>query len=140
MQTPPDCKVSYNYSTLSCGFSLFAGERPTLLKLLNFPGKSGNINIPERIGTKYIHFGSLLLNDKTGAELSVIIAQCKDINAEQITLEVLKLWVGGKGRPLSWDTLIDVLIAIGLNPLACEIQDLLEVPDHKHKCELLPVH
>ena len=140
MQIPADCKVNYNYSTLSCGFSLFAGERPTLLKLLNFPGKSGNINIPERIGTKYIHFGSLLLNDKTGNELSVIIAQCKDINAEQITLEVLKLWVGGKGRPLSWDTLIDVLIAIGLNPLACEIQDLLEVPDHKYKCELLPVH
>lgn len=140
MQIPPDCKFNYNYSTLSCGFSLFAGEWPTLLKLLNFPGKRGNINIPERIGTKYIHFGSLLLNDKTGAELCVIIAQCKDIKAEQITLEVLKLWVGGKGRPLSWDTLIDVLIAIGLNPLACEIQDLLEVPDHKYKCELFPVH
>jgi len=32
---------------------LTADERPDLLKLLNFPGKSGNISIPQQVGAKY---------------------------------------------------------------------------------------
>jgi len=95
------------------------------LKLLNFPGKSGDISIPEQISTKYFKFGVLLLNDETGAEVNAIIARYRD-DAEQINLEILRLWIGGKGKPLSWDTLIDVLKAIGLNTLATDIQNSLQ--------------
>jgi len=95
------------------------------LKLLNLPSKSGSINIPEQIGTNYLRFGILLLNDKSGAEVKAIVTQ-KWEDAEQINVEILRLWIGGKGKPLSWNTLIDVLKAIGLNTLASDIQDSLQ--------------
>ena len=66
-------------------------------------------------------FGVLLLNDETGAEVSAIVTKYRD-DAEQINLEILRLWIGGKGKPLSWDMLIDVLKAMGLNTLASDIQ------------------
>ena len=103
----------------------FADERPNLLKLLNFPGKSGNISIPKQISTKYFLFGILLLNDETGAEVSAIVTKYRD-DAVQINLEILRLWIGGTGKPLSWYTLIDVLQAAGLNTLASDIQDGLQ--------------
>ena len=105
--------------------SLVADERPNLLKLLNFPGKSGNISIPKQISTKYFLFGVLLLNDETGAEVSAIVTKYRD-DAVQINLEILRLWIGGKGKPLSWYTLIDVLKAVELNTLASDIQDNLQ--------------
>ena len=95
------------------------------MKLLNFPGKSGNISIPKQISTKYFLFGVLLLNDETGAEVSAIVKKYRD-DAEQINLEILRLWIGGKGKPLSWDTLIDVLKAVRLNNLAGDIRDGLQ--------------
>ena len=94
-------------------------------KLLKFPAKSGShVNIPQQIGTNY-SFGVLLLNDETGAEVNAITTQYRN-NAQQINLEILSLWIGGKGQPLSWDTLINVLKAIGLNTLAGDIQDSLQ--------------
>ena len=95
------------------------------MKLLNLPSKSGSINIPEQIGTNYFQFGVLLLNDKTGAEVNAIVTKHRE-DAEQINLQILRLWIGGKGKPLSWDTLINVLKATGLNTLARDIQDSLQ--------------
>ena len=103
---------------------LTADERPDLPKLLNFPSKSGNISIPQQVGAQYFTFGVVLLNDKTGAEVNAIATQYRG-NAQQINFEILRLWIGGKGKPLSWDALIDVLKAIGLNTLAGDIQDSL---------------
>ena len=100
---------------------LNADERPDLLKLLNFPSKSGNISIPQQVGSKCFMFGVLLLNDKTGTEVNAIVTQYRG-DAEQINSEILRLWIGGKGKPLSWDSLIDVLKLIGLNTLADDIQ------------------
>ena len=106
--------------------SLVAGERPNLLKLLNFPSRCGqDVSIPRQIGTKYSLFGVLLLNDETGTEISTIAARYRD-DAEQINLEILRLWIGGKGKPLSWNVLVDVLKATGLNTLAGDIQDRLQ--------------
>ena len=93
-----------------------------MLTILNFPGKSGSINIPNQIGTKYFQFGVLLLNDATGAEVNSIATNYRD-DAEQINPQILRLWIGGKGRPLSWYTLIDVLTKIGLNTLAGDIRN-----------------
>ena len=100
-----------------------AVERPNLLKLLSFPGKGGaKINIPQQIGTKYSLFGVQLLNDETGKQIDAVISKCQE-DAEQINFEILKLWVRGKGKPLSWDVLINVLKDVGLGTLASDIKD-----------------
>ena len=67
-------------------------------------------------------FGVLLLNDKTGAEVDAIIQHHHE-KATQINLEILRRWIGGKGQPLSWDTLISVLNSSGLRILASDIKD-----------------
>ena len=106
-------------------------------KLLYFRVKSGrHIKIPQQIGTKYFQFGVLLLNDEIGAQVNAITTQYLG-DAEQINFEILRLWIGGKGKPLSWDTLINVLKDIGLNFLASDIQDGLHHSDQsicKSKC------
>ena len=61
-------------------------------------------------------FGILLLNDETGAEVRTIVTKHHE-DADQINLEILSLWIQGKGKPLSWDVLIDVLKTIGLGTL-----------------------
>ena len=99
------------------------GERPDLQALLSFSGKSGKkINIPQQIGTKYFQFGVQLLNDKTGEEIDTIESKCRE-DAEQTNIGILKQWVRGKGKPLSWDSLIGVLKDIGLGTLAGDIQE-----------------
>ena len=67
-------------------------------------------------------FGILLLDDKTAAEVTAIVKEHHQ-NAADINLEILRLWIGGKGKPLSWNTLINVLKDIGLGTLASDIQD-----------------
>ena len=67
-------------------------------------------------------FGVLLLNDQTGAEVSTIVAKYHG-DAEQINLEILRLWIRGRGKPLNWDKLIGVLKDIGLSTLAGDLQD-----------------
>ena len=67
-------------------------------------------------------FGVLLLNDKTAAEVTAIVKEQRE-NAADINLEILRLWIEGKGKPLSWNTLINVLKDIGLGTLASDIQD-----------------
>ena len=57
--------------------------------------------------------------------MSAIGTKYRD-DAEQINLEILRLWIGGTGKPLSWDTLIDVLKAVGLSTLASDIQNGLQ--------------
>ena len=98
--------------------ALIADDRPDLLKLRNLPSKNGSINVIERIGTDYFAFRIHLLND-------AIVAECRE-NAEKINLEILKLWIKGRGKPVSWNTLIRVLRVIGLKALADDIEDSLQ--------------
>ena len=67
-------------------------------------------------------FGVLLLNDETAAEVTAIVKEHHE-NAAEINLEILRLWIGGKGKPLSWDTLINVLKDVGLGNFASDIKD-----------------
>ena len=69
-------------------------------------------------------FGILLLNDETGAEINTIALKYGE-DAELINLEILRRWIEGRGKPLSWDTLIDILLRIGLHTLASDIKDAL---------------
>ena len=100
---------------------LYPGVQPTLLELIRFRGRESRINIPQQIGTNFLSFGTLLLEDKTGARIRSIVHECRD-NPEQINMKILEEWIAGRGKhPVSWDTLIEVLQDIDLHTLASDI-------------------
>ena len=62
------------------------------------------------------------MNDQTGAKITAI-EQKRLNNAEQINIDILKEWLQGKGmKPVTWQTLVDVLKDIGLSELAKDIE------------------
>ena len=66
-------------------------------------------------------FGTLLLQDATGAEVDAIIKKHRE-NSDDINMEIFQLWLGGAGlQPVSWQTLVDVLNDIELRVLAGKI-------------------
>ena len=66
----------------------------------------------------------LLLNDETGAKNKATESECHQ-DSKRITLEIIKQWMEGKGRPIIWDVLIHVLNDIGLTTLARDIEEEL---------------
>ena len=103
-------------------FSL-TGKKPNMVNLQSFKTKSGmKIKVSGQIGTKYKDFGLQLLNDESGQIVTGIIQE-KHENAEQINYEILRQWVNGKGKPHSWETLIEVLEDCELGTLAQEIKN-----------------
>ena len=102
-----------------------SGGKPTLPQLLNFPGKSGGINIPERIGVHYKTFGTFLLNDENGAKIDSIAKEERELT--HIILKILSRWLQGEGmQPAMWSTIIEVLKASNLGVLAEEISSVIE--------------
>ena len=99
------------------------GTEPTLPELLRFTYTDGRvINIPVEISTKYVQFGTFLLNDRTGSRVK-IMARKHHYDAEQINIEILQEWLTGRGKqPVTWATLVEVLRDIELFALACEIE------------------
>ena len=96
---------------------------PTLPLFINFPTPVGNVNLAERIGTHYLEFGILLLDDDTGTQMRAIERECHN-RAEEINLKILQRWLEGKGRqPVTWDTLVHVLKDIGLRALVRHIEE-----------------
>lgn len=92
------------------------------------------MNIPQQIGTKYFRFGIILLHE-IPEEISAIAARYLDV--EDINLEILRLWIEGKGSPLDWHSLIHALKTIGLDVLASDICNALHDSDDsmcKSKC------
>ena len=99
-----------------------ADDPPNLSALRNF---TGAIDIAEKIGTNYEHFGTLLLNDNDGTKVKNI-EMSKHGDPVHITVEILKQWRQGKGRrPVTWRTLVDCLRGTGLNVLADQIEHSL---------------
>ena len=97
--------------------------RPDMMELLRFPSRDGStINIPQQIGVKYITFGTHLLEDKTQARVTAIANEHNN-QAEAINQHLLREWLQGSGtRPVTWDTLAEVLRKVPLNHLAEEIE------------------
>jgi len=95
---------------------------PTLPELLNFPCKERNVNIPVEIGSDYLNFGTLLLNDIKGARMRVIADKYRE-DGKTITIEILREWLGGRGKqPVTWWTFIEVLKDAGFSELAKDIE------------------
>ena len=80
------------------------------------------INIAEKISTKYHDFGLLLLDDRNGTRVSNMELKYRQ-DAERINKEILREWATGIGKkPVSWETLTEVLRDVGLCVLASEIK------------------
>ncbi len=88
-----------------------------MMELLKFEGK---YDIREKIGTKYSDFGTTLL-DCSAATISALEKQYQH-DALWINHEIFSRWLQGKGKkPVTWATLIEVLLEIGEGTLADEI-------------------
>ena len=79
------------------------------------------INIPVEIATKYVEFGTFLLDDRMDQGLR---AWPTNINyAEEINTEILQDWLTGRDKqPVTWATLVEVLRDIELTTLASDIE------------------
>ena len=96
------------------------GDRPTIMKLDRFRGRERRINIPQEISRKYRELGIFLLEDKTGEKIRKI-AEVNRHHPEEISRDVLQQWIGGEGKPATWETLVEALHDIDLAKLASEI-------------------
>ena len=94
----------------------------TLPELIRFKTTSGKLT--EQIGTHYRELGYLLLNDTTGEVTRTIIKTCGP-DATDIILEIFRQWIEGKGMPVKWATLVEVLKDIELLELAREMKEIL---------------
>ena len=96
------------------------------MKLLTcFPsvvdGEKKTINIIQRTGTSYEKLGMFLLEDDNGDIVDSLKEACHH-DPIQITTAVYKKWITGTGRkPVTWQTLVDVLREIDLNCVADDI-------------------
>lgn len=87
-------------------------EIPTMQKLLCFSDKK--LNITEQVGVNYITFGTLLLEDNSGAIVKGFENEYLR-NAGRINYAILQRWLHGSGlKPVTWSTLITVLEKIGM--------------------------
>jgi hypothetical protein len=81
----------------------------------------GKVNLADKIGVSYFKFGVLLLEDDGDQIVAIEKEQMK--KASDINLEILRLWLKGKGKqPVTWATLVTVLQDIGLDKLAKDIE------------------
>jgi len=116
--------MEFNSSILPVSLNTLCnvGTKPTLPDLLKFTCTDGRvINIPEEIATKYVQFGTFLLNDRNGSKVKVMAH--KHLNdAERINTEIFQEWLTGRGKqPVTWATLVEVLHDIELSTLADDV-------------------
>ena len=96
-----------------------------MLDLLCFHSSDGCVNLAKKIGGDYSTFGTLLLDDKDGSEISAIEIELSN-NAERIAHRIFTLWLKGKGKqPVTWSTLVSVLRDTELNQLATTIAEVI---------------
>ena len=97
--------------------TVLSDESLTLPKLMK-------LNVPEIVGTKYKKFGTLLLNDDTGIQVDNIEDECRG-RLERINTKILQGWLVGKGRSVTWNTLVTILRDCNLDFLADQIMESL---------------
>ena len=105
--------------------------------MINFPGKTRNINVAEEIGDKYFAVGVTLLKDTSGAIVRGIESQ-HGKNAERANMDILGRWIQGHGiADRTWQGLLGVLRVHCLK-LAQDIEESLMITvEHKvHESQL----
>ena len=80
---------------------------------------NGFKDIVVEIQNDYKHFGTLLLEDESGNVVKGIEKASKDGLPVDITVEILRQWLQGRGRlPVTWQTLVKCLRDAKLNVAA----------------------
>ena len=80
------------------------------------------LSIAEEIGDKYLQFGILLLEDKSGAVTKSLEMEHQN-NPVMINIKILQKWLEGKGaKPIAWSTLVHILRCIHMEELADAIE------------------
>ena len=99
-------------------------------ELTDFPGKARHFNIAAEIGTEFHAVGTGLLNDERGTVVPAIVLQ-HGVNAEQISMDILRRWVQGKGiADHTWRGLLGVL-RVHCPGLAQDIEETLRAENQK---------
>ena len=109
-------------------------ERPRMtdLRHLKLPSGEG-FDVAASIGLSYEKVGVLLLNDSSGNEVKIIWTDMKE-HVVETNVEILRRWLKGSGkRPVTWRTLIQVLMDIGSTELANDIRKALLSKYSSHK-------
>ena len=70
-----------------------------------------------------------LINDDTGDKMAVITKRCRG-DPEDITYEVLREWVRGRGVTVSWESLVETLRKCEISLLADQIEMVLQSKQH----------
>ena len=81
-----------------------------------------NLKVHEKVGSEYLIFGTVLLNDEDGSLLKTLQDDCH-YKCDRINCNILCDWVRGKGRPVTWRVLIETLRTCNLNEIANKIQE-----------------
>ena len=79
------------------------------------------LKIPEKVGTEYEKFGTLLLKDDTGSRVASTKETCHH-EPERIVTSILRIWLQEEPTPVTWENLIKVLKDADLNRLAGFVQ------------------
>ena len=96
---------------------------PGMMNLISFQGKYRKIEICNEIGCKYFEFGIKLLEDDNGTFIANIELQCQ-LNVQRMNRRILQEWISGRGKkPVSWNSLTEVLRDVGLYALAEDIDE-----------------
>ena len=90
-------------------------EKPSLPKLLR-------LKLSQKVGVHYMQFGVLLLDDEDGSLVEAITHECLG-RCDKIVHRILVEWVRGRGRAVTWKTLVDTLKDCDLASLADHIMD-----------------
>ena len=111
-----------------------------MLECIRFIGRDRRINIPQEIGSNYYYLGLHLLDDPSGKRVRSLEREYRQ-NPEHINTEILWEWTTGKGKkPVSWETLIEVLRDIELGTLASEIEAVkMDSSTLLHLCTYVPL-
>ena len=99
----------------------------TSLPILGDGAKQKNLSIIQRTGTRYTKLAMYLLDDDNCDIVDSLKEKYRG-DPEEIVTAVYKKWINGTGRkPVTWQTLLDVLREIELNSLAEEIETALKL-------------
>ena len=89
-------------------------EKPSLPKLYE-------LEVPEKVGAQYEVFGMILLNDDDGSLIEAMEVDCQG-KCERIVRKTLTQWIRGRGKPVTWTTLIETLQRCKLHAFADHIR------------------
>lgn len=92
-------------------YSFLSGHPPSLPDLLQ-------LKVPQEVGKHYKTFGILLLKDDTGCLVDAI----EGTSPSNIVISILQKWIAGRGRPRTWQALIDTLKDCELTAFADKIK------------------